>query len=324
MLIDGHGRRVDYLRISVTERCNFRCRYCMPTTPFEWVPHDEILTFEEMFEFVKVCIDEGVKKIRITGGEPLIRKDTPKFIEMISSYEPDIDLAMTTNGFLLENFAQELKNSGLKRLNISLDTLDPKKAEYIAQKNVLHKVLLGIDKALEVGLKVKLNTVALKGINDDEILDLLEFAKRKKAMIRYIEFMENTHAYGELKGLKKDEILSIISKKYNIKELGKAPNSPASIFEIDDGYKFGIIDPHKHDFCESCNRLRMSASGVLIPCLYYDEGQSIKEALRDGDIKKATEILRDVLKNKPEKNRWEHNMIDDGNISARAFYQTGG
>lgn len=323
MLIDGHGRRVDYLRISVTERCNFRCRYCMPTTPFEWVSHSEILTYEEMFEFVKVCIDEGVKKIRITGGEPLVRKGTPEFIKMINSYAPSIDLAMTTNGYFLDKFAKELKDSGLKRINISLDTLNPKKAEYISQKDILDKVMAGINKALEVGLKVKLNSVILKGINDNEIIDLLEFARKKGAMIRYIEFMENTHAYGELKGLKRDEILSIISKKYSIKELGKALNSPASIFEIDDGYKFGIIDPHKHDFCESCNRLRMSASGVLIPCLYYDEGQSIKGALRDGDIKKATEILRDVLKNKPEKNRWEHNMVDS-NISARAFYQTGG
>lgn len=323
MLIDGHGRRVDYLRISVTERCNFRCRYCMPTTPFEWVPHSEILTYEEMFEFVKVCIDEGVKKIRITGGEPLIRKETPQFIGMIGSYAPDIDLAMTTNGYFLKNFAQELKDNGLKRVNISLDTLDPQKAKYISQKDILHKVMEGINKALEVGLKVKLNTVALKGINDGEILDLLEFAKKKGVMIRYIEFMENTHAYGELKGLKKDEILNLISKKYRINELGKVANSPASIFEIDDGYKFGIIDPHKHNFCQSCNRLRMSASGVLIPCLYYDEGQSIKQALRQRDIKKATEILRDVLKNKPEKNRWEHNIIDS-NISARAFYQTGG
>lgn len=323
MLIDGHGRRVDYLRISVTERCNFRCRYCMPTTPFEWKPHNEILTYEEMFEFVKVCIDEGVTKIRVTGGEPLVRKETPEFVGMISSYAPDIDLAMTTNGYFLANFAQSLKDSGLKRVNISLDTLVPQKAEYISQKNILHKVLMGIDKALEVGLKVKLNTVALKGINDDEILHLLEFAKSKGAMIRYIEFMENSHAYGDLKGLKKDEILEIVSKKYKINVIGKTPNSPASIFEIDDGYKFGIIDPHKHDFCESCNRLRMSASGVLIPCLYYDEGQSIKEALREHDIKKAVEILRDVLKNKPEKNRWEHNMVDE-NISARAFYETGG
>ncbi|NLY03969.1 MAG: GTP 3',8-cyclase MoaA [Campylobacter sp.] len=323
MLIDGHGRRVDYLRISVTERCNFRCRYCMPITPFEWKPHSEILTFEEMFEFVKVCIDEGVKKIRITGGEPLVRKGTPDFIAMISSYAPDIDLAMTTNGYFMSSFAQELKDKGLKRVNISLDTLVPQKAEYISQKNILHKVLFGIDKALEVGLSVKINTVALKGINDDEILHLLEFAKFKGAMIRYIEFMENIHMYGDLKGLKGSEILNIISKKYSIKEIGQVINSPSSIYEIDGGYKFGIIDPHRHDFCESCNRLRMSASGVLIPCLYFDEGQSIKEALRTKDIEKASEILRDVLRNKPEKNRWEMNAVDN-QISSRAFYETGG
>ena len=135
MLIDGHGRIVDYLRVSVTERCNFRCKYCMPDKPFEWVPHEKILSFEELFLFIKVAIDEGVKKIRITGGEPLVRKDTDKFIKMISDYAPNIDLAMTTNGYFLKDFAKKLKDSGLKRINMSLDTLNKEKAFKLTGKS---------------------------------------------------------------------------------------------------------------------------------------------------------------------------------------------
>ncbi|MSN95706.1 GTP 3',8-cyclase MoaA [Campylobacter sp. FMV-PI01] len=323
MLIDGHGRVVDYLRVSVTQRCNFRCKYCMPHTPFDWVPHENILKFEEMFEFIKVAIDEGVKKIRITGGEPLVRKDVDKFIKMISDYAPEIDLAMTTNGYFLKNYALILKQAGLKRINISLDTLDPKKAHFLAQKSVLHNVLEGFEAAIEANLIVKINTVALKGVNDNELISLLEFAKAHNSTIRFIEYMENIHANDELKSLKRDEILEIISQKYSIKEVGKVKNSPSTMYSIEDGYQFGIIDPHKHDFCDTCNRIRLSAEGLLIPCLYFDEALSIKDALRQNDIKKATEILREVLRNKPEKNRWE-NKISEHEISTRAFYQTGG
>ncbi|CZE46591.1 GTP 3',8-cyclase MoaA [Campylobacter geochelonis] len=322
MLIDGYGRVVDYLRISVTQRCNFRCKYCMPKTPFSWVPHENLLSYEELFLFVKVAIDEGVKKIRITGGEPLVRKDIDKFIKMISDYAPDIDLALTTNGFFLKHYAKLLKEAGLKRINMSVDTLVPQKAAMLAQRSVLHEVLAGLEEALKAGLKVKINTVALKGINDDELVYLLEFAKERNCEIRYIEYMENTHANDELVGLRASEILDIISKKYTIKEVGKAPNSPSTSYEIDDGYKFGIIDPHKHDFCDSCNRIRLSAEGLLIPCLYFEEALSIKDAIKKGDIAAATEVLRKVLQNKPQKNKWE--AAKENEVSNRAFYQTGG
>ncbi|EAL6069121.1 GTP 3',8-cyclase MoaA, partial [Campylobacter jejuni] len=278
------------------------------------------LSFEELFLFVKAAIDEGIEKIRITGGEPLLRKDLSIFIKMISDYKSDIDLAITTNGFLLKDFAKDLKNAGLKRLNISLDTLDHKKAKTLAQKDVLDSVLSGIDEALNLDLKVKLNTVALKNLNDDELISLLEFAKSKKAQIRFIEFMENTHAYGKLQGLKRDEIIQILSQKYQIQLIKKDEKAPVSIYKADD-YEFGIIDPHSHEFCDSCNRIRLSAEGLLIPCLYFDEALSIKEAVRKGDIKAAVEILQEVLRNKPEKNKWS---VVDNETSSRAFYQTGG
>ncbi|EAH6221868.1 GTP 3',8-cyclase MoaA [Campylobacter coli] len=320
MLIDQFGRKINYLRISVTQRCNFRCLYCMPKIPFNHQPKENLLSFEELFLFVKVAIDEGIEKIRITGGEPLLRKDLSVFIKMINDYKKDLDLAITTNGFLLKDFAKDLKDAGLKRLNISLDTLESKKVKILAQKDVLDSVLAGIDEALSVGLKVKLNTVVLKGLNDDELIPLLEFAKSKNIQIRFIEFMENIHAYGKLQGLKRDEIIQILSQKYQVKLIKKAEKAPVSIYSAD-GYEFGIIDPHSHEFCDSCNRIRLSAEGLLIPCLYFDEALSIKEAVRKGDINAAANILQEVLRNKPEKNRWS---VVDNETSSRAFYQTGG
>lgn len=320
MLIDQFGRKIDYLRISVTQRCNFRCLYCMPKIPFNHQPKENLLSFEELFLFVKAAIDEGIEKIRITGGEPLLRKDLSIFIKMIHDYKKELDLAITTNGFLLKDFAKDLKNAGLKRLNVSLDTLDEKKAKQLAQKDVLSSVLAGIEEALNVGLRVKLNTVALKNLNDDELITLLEFAKAKNIQIRFIEFMENTHAYGKLQGLKRDEIIQILSQKYDVKLIKKAEKAPVSLYSAN-GYKFGIIDPHSHEFCDSCNRIRLSAEGHLIPCLYFDEALSIKEVIRKGDVKAAVEILQEVLRNKPEKNKWG---VVDNETSLRAFYQTGG
>ena len=322
MLIDGHGREVSYLRISVTERCNFRCQYCMPEKPFSWVPKENLLSFEDLFLFIKVGIDEGINKIRITGGEPLLRADLDSFVKMISDYKPDIDLALTTNGFLLKETAQKLKDAGLKRLNVSLDSLKAGVAMKIAQRDVLIKVLEGIDRALHVGLSVKINTVPLKGINDDEVLDLLEFAKSKGLQIRYIEYMENKFAKDKLQGLNGDEIQEIIGKKYNFKAIGRIESSPAHLFELEDGYRFGIIDPHEHDFCEDCNRIRLTAEGMLIPCLYFDEAMSIKEAVQKGDVKGAADVLKEVLANKPEKNKWSND--GENETSDRAFYETGG
>lgn len=322
MLIDGYGRRINYIRVSVTERCNFRCQYCMPEKPFSWVPKENLLSFEELFLFLKVGIDEGVDKIRITGGEPLLRADLDKFIKMISDYKSDLDLALTTNAYLLKPIAQKLKDAGLKRINISLDSLKPETAQKISQKDVLKKVLEGIEEAQKVGLGVKLNSVPLKGINDEEIIDLLEFAKERNMSIRYIEYMENKFAKEKLQGLNAQEVQNIIATKYNFKPVGRVESSPAHLFELDDGYRFGIIDPHKHDFCEDCNRIRLTAEGMLIPCLYFDEAMSIKDAVKKGDVKAAANVLKEVLANKPEKNRWGEDSENE--ISQRAFYETGG
>jgi cyclic pyranopterin phosphate synthase len=321
VLIDSYDRVVDYLRVSVTERCNFRCQYCMPEKPFSWVPKENLLSFEELFEFIKVAIDEGVKKIRITGGEPLLREDLDKFIKMIYDYAPDADLAMTSNAFLLKGVAQKLKDAGLKRINVSIDTLKPEVALKIAQKDVLKNVLEGVEKALHVGLKVKVNMVPMKGVNESEIIDVLEYCKARNMGIRFIEYMENVHAAVDIKGMNSDELLKVISASYTYKDEGFDGHSPSHYYSLEDGYKFGIIEPHKDDFCSTCNRIRLTAEGQLIPCLYFDEAMTISEAVKRGDIKEAAQILKEVVRTKPEKNRWSD---PDGEASKRAFYETGG
>ena len=324
MLIDGHGRTVNYLRVSVTERCNFRCQYCMPEKPFSWVPKENLLSFEELFLFIKVAIDEGVNKIRITGGEPLLREDLDSFIKMIHDYKPDIDLALTTNAYLLPKVAQRLKDAGLKRLNISLDSLKPEVAHKIAQKDVLGQVLKGIDKALEVGLGVKINMVPLKGINDNEILDIIKYCRERNIKVRFIEYMENRHAVESLKGMHGREILAKVKEGHTIRTLGREGASPSFNYLLDESYEFGLIDPHKHDFCESCNRIRLTAEGMLIPCLYFDEALSIAKAVKAGDIEGASQVLATVLRDKPKENRWSEEDFKQEDISTRAFYETGG
>ncbi len=321
MLIDSYGRTVDYLRVSVTERCNFRCQYCMPEKPFAWVPKENLLSFEELFLFMKVAIDEGVKKIRITGGEPLLREDLDKFIKMIYDYSPEIDLAMTTNAYLLRGSAQKLKDAGLKRINISVDSLIPDVAEKIAKKDVLKKVLEGLEEALRVGLKVKVNMVPMIGMNENEILDVMDYCKDRNITVRYIEYMENTHAEVDIKGMKSEELLSLIGMKYPHTDEGFDATSPSHYYRCDDGYRFGIIEPYKDDFCKKCNRIRLTAEGNLIPCLYFDEAMSIHDAVKRGDIQEAALVLKEVIRTKPEKNRWSE---ADGEASTRAFYETGG
>jgi cyclic pyranopterin phosphate synthase len=296
----------------------------MPEKPFSWVPKENLLSFEELFLFMKVAIDQGVNKIRITGGEPLLRHDLNSFVKMIHDYKPDIDLALTTNGYLLPETAQSLKDAGLKRINVSLDSLKPAVAAQIAQKNVLAKVMEGIQKAQEVGLGVKINMVPLKGINDNEILDVMEYCRERDIRIRFIEYMENAYASDEIEGMHGKEILEVIKQRYTIRQLGREGASPSFNYEIqENGYIFGLIDPHKHDFCESCNRIRLTAEGHLIPCLYFDEALSIATSVKEGDIQGAADVLAKVLQDKPKENRWSEEQGEE-DTSSRAFYQTGG
>ncbi len=320
MLRDRFNREVTYLRVSVTERCNFRCRYCMSEKPFSWVPKEELLSYEELFVFIKIAIDGGIRKIRLTGGEPTTRDNLDELVRMIHSYAPSVDIGLTTNGFLLPAQAEKLKKAGLERVNISLDSLERETLHYIAQKDVLQQVLLGIDAAIKAGLSVKINSVILRGINDHEIVPLFEYAKRIGAQIRYIEYMENSHASTVLQGLRSEEIIETLHRSYRFSPVAKG-SGPANLYETADGYRFGTIEPHRHDFCATCDRLRLTAEGELIGCLYFEGAQSVKEAIRQNNPLKAARILEEVVHNKPEKNLWGAESVE---ISSRAFYRTGG
>ena len=295
----------------------------MPEKPFSWVPKENLLSYEDLFKFIKVSIDEGITKVRITGGEPLLREGLDQFIKMIYDYKNDLDLALTTNGFLLPKVAQKLKDAGLKRINISLDSMTAATAAKIAQKDVLETVLEGIQAADDAGLKIKINCVPIKGINDVDVIEVLDFCKSKGYTVRFIEFMENQHAKDGAKGLNSDEINAIVAQKYpNFKAVPRDTSSPAQYYELEDGFQFGIIEPHKDDFCAACNRIRLTAEGFLIPCLYFEDAMSIKDAIQSNNIDEAAAILKKVLAGKPEKNKWSSK--DDNEVSSRAFYQTGG
>ncbi|PAF52403.1 GTP 3',8-cyclase MoaA [Helicobacter sp. 13S00477-4] len=323
MLTDTFGRKIDYIRVSLTKQCNFRCQYCMPNTPMESYEDKNDVPLENVLEFLKVAIDEGIKKIRITGGEPLLRKNIDKFIASIHSYAPHIEIALTTNAFLLKKYAASLKNSGLNSVNISLDSLQKDRVVKISKKDALNSILLGIQAAIESGLKIKLNMVPLRGINADEIIPMLDFAKEKSIMLRYIEYMENIHAKDGLVGLREDEILWTIQKKYSLKQIQKEISGPAKIYQTSENQTFGIIAPHNDDFCKSCNRIRLTSEGTICPCLYYQDSISIKEAMLTKDKYKMKKILLQSIINKPEKNNWKEE-ITSNEISARAFFHTGG
>ncbi|MGN8404666.1 GTP 3',8-cyclase MoaA [Helicobacter pylori] len=321
MLVDSFNRVIDYIRVSVTKQCNFRCQYCMPTTPLDFFDDEELLPLDNVLEFLKIAIDEGVKKIRITGGEPLLRKGLDEFIAKLHAYNKEVALVLSTNGFLLKKMAKGLKDAGLSRVNVSLDSLKSDRVLKISQKDALKNALEGIEESLKVGLKLKLNTVVMKGVNDDEILELLEYAKNRSIQIRYIEFMENTHAKDLVKGLKEREILDLIAQKYKIMGMEKPKQGSSKIYTLENGYQFGIIAPHSDDFCQSCNRIRLASDGKICPCLYYQDAIDAKEAIINKDTKMMKRLLKQSIINKPEKNMWNDK---NSKTPTRAFYYTGG
>nr|WP_232781035.1 GTP 3',8-cyclase MoaA [Helicobacter pylori] len=309
------------MRVSVTKQCNFRCQYCMPTTPLNFFDDEELLPLDNVLEFLKIAIDEGVKKIRITGGEPLLRKGLDEFIAKLHAYNKEVALVLSTNGFLLKKMAKDLKNAGLSRVNVSLDSLKSDRVLKISQKDALKNTLEGIEESLKVGLKLKLNTVVIKSVNDDEVLGLLEYAKNRHIQIRYIEFMENTHAKDLVKGLKEREILDLIAQKYQIIETENPKKGSSKIYTLENGYQFGIIAPHSDDFCQSCNRIRLASDGKICPCLYYQDAIDAKEAIINKDTKMMKRLLKQSVINKPEKNMWNDK---NSKTPTRAFYYTGG
>jgi GTP 3',8-cyclase len=285
---DTFGRPLASLRISVTDRCNMRCRYCMPEDTYVWLPRESILTFEEIARLVHVFAGLGVHKVRLTGGEPLLRQDLPALVGMIASDARLSDLAMTTNGLLLAKHAADLHRAGLGRVTVSLDTLQPERMLTFARSARHHDVLAGISAARAAGFgKIKLNTVVVRGFNDDELAGLLEFARANGAEIRFIEYMDVGGAtrWSPDQVVSQREMLDVLSRRYGpiepVPDDARSP-APAERFRLSDGTTFGIIASTTAPFCRSCDRSRVTADGTWFLCLYAAQGVDLREPLRRG------------------------------------------
>lgn len=275
------------LRISVTDKCNYRCSYCMPLDKYEWVDRQEILTYEEITRLARVFVELGVEKIRLTGGEPLLRRDLDRLVAGVSRLEGLKDLSLTTNGSLLAEKAASLAAAGLKRVNVSLDTLDPEKFQRITRRRDLDRILEGLVLAQAQGLNpVKINTVIERGVNDDEIVPLIEFARRNSLAIRFIEYMDvgNANRWNLEKMVSKEEMLAIIRRSFRIEEAGrKEGDAPSVDYRFrDGGPDIGIIASVTEPFCQGCTRVRLTADGRLVTCLFSSHGYDVKRYLREG------------------------------------------
>jgi len=312
VLKDSYGRIIDYLRVSIIDRCNLHCIYCQSKMVKK--SHYEILTYEEIIRIVKIAIQLGIKKVRITGGEPLMRRNVLFFIQQISQIDGIEDLSMTTNGILLPEYVYLLKEAGLQRLNISLDSLQPKKYEEITQGGALTQVISGIEEAFKVNFNpVKINMVVMKGINDDEIEDFANLTIKKPIYVRFIELMPMNHNISfEEKYISTLEIKERLKNTFALKSVnGVKGNGPAEYYQIDGAQGLiGFISPISEHFCNQCNRLRLTADGKLRPCLERDLEIDIKTPLRngqsDGQIK---ELLLSAIRLKPQKHQFTKERI---------------
>jgi cyclic pyranopterin phosphate synthase len=300
MVRDTLSRPLGSLRISVTDRCNLRCRYCMPEQEYVWLPKESILTFEEITRLARVFVELGVTKLRLTGGEPLLRHDLPALSAMLSGIPAVQDLAMTTNGLLLAKHAEALRRAGLERVTVSLDTLRPERMRDLARSDRHADVLAGIGAARAAGFApIKLNTVVIRGVNDDELADLIEFASSQDAEVRFIEYMDVGGATGwsAEQVVSQREMLEILSQRYGaIAPVSSADNpaAPAERFRLPDGTTFGIIASTTAPFCRSCDRSRLTADGTWFLCLYAARGVDLREPLRGGASDEALAALIDA------------------------------
>ena len=287
MLLDTLQRPVKDLRISVTDRCNFRCTYCMPLDDYDWLDKSEVLTFEEITRLARLFIRLGVEKIRLTGGEPLARRDLEQLIQSLSGLDGLRDLCLTTNGSTLAEKAQALKAAGLRRLNVSLDSLKPERFRRMTKRGDLQKVLRGLFVAKEYGFSpIKINAVIERGVNDDEIIDLVTFSLEQGFAIRFIEFMDvgNANHWQSDTIVPKQEILDIINTRFPLREVGrKGGSAPAVDYQCVDGSgDIGVIASVTEPFCASCTRARLTADGRLVTCLFANTGHNLKVLLRGG------------------------------------------
>ena len=327
-IVDQFGRVHTNLRISVTDRCNIRCFYCMPDESIRFRPRDELLTFEEMERFVRVVAQAGVNRIRITGGEPLLRAELPKLIRQLASIEGIKDIAITTNGMLLREHAVALRQSGLTRVNVSLDTLNEATFQKIARREGLDRVLDGIEAASEAGFDaIRLNAIAIKGLTEEEIVPLANFARQRDMQLRFIEFMpldadQQWQVEDVLSGA---EIRRILADQFGPLEAVPAadPSQPATDYRFQDGRGgIGLINSVTEPFCGSCNRLRLTAEGQVRNCLFSDAEWDARAVLRQGGT--DDEILRLVRDAVSAKKRGHGKDTLEFARPERAMYQIGG
>ena len=306
-LIDTYGRVHRDLRISVTDRCNFRCQYCMPEEGMQWTPREDLLTFEEIERAAALLVDTfGIESIRITGGEPTVRANLSKLIEKLSKL--NVDLSLTTNGATLPLVAEDLYNAGLDRINISLDTLDRQRFESLTRRDNLKQVLQGIEIAKSVGFDpVKINMVVIKGFNDDEVLDFVSFGRENGLVVRFIEFMplDADETWKKSQVMPQDEILALISSHYDLEPISRG-SSPAARWKFADGVgEIGIIATVSEAFCDACDRIRLTADGKFRNCLFAIEEYDVRALLRgNAEDEKISELFSHAVKQK-----WEGHQI---------------
>jgi cyclic pyranopterin phosphate synthase len=284
-VFDTLGRPLGSLRLSVTDRCNLRCAYCMPEEDYVWLPREDILTFEEMARVASVFGACGVDRVRITGGEPLLRRNLPCLIELLARQPAVRDLALTTNGILLAGQASALRQAGLHRITVSLDTLRPDRFTALTRSTLHAAVLEGIDAAREAFSTLKIDSVVMRGTNEDELADLLEFGKRAGAEVRFIEYMDVGGAtrWTPEQVVSRQEILTVLERRYGpIEPLAEETSAPADRFVLGDGTVFGIISSTTAPFCRQCDRSRVTADGMWYLCLYATRGIDLRAPLRAG------------------------------------------
>ncbi len=292
MLIDNHNRVISYLRISITDRCNFRCTYCLPADGVEWLPHEEVLSYEEIARVAQVGSTLGLSKIRITGGEPTVRKDLPKLIAMLRAISGIEEISLTTNAARLGVLAAPLRAAGLDRVNISLDTLQREKMKMISRRDFYDDVINGIEAAIQNGFApLKFNCVAMRGVNDDEFCDLLNFAHERNAQMRFIEYMPMGAARfsQQSKFISAEEMREVLSARFDLQpEYSQSANDPAKMWKCSrTGARVGFITSISENFCDTCNRMRLTAEGGLRPCLHQNAEVNVKEILRSGSDEEA-------------------------------------
>lgn len=294
-ILDVHQRPLANLRLSVTDRCNLRCQYCMPEEDYLWLPREDILHFEEIDRLVDRFLELGVEKVRLTGGEPLLRRNLSDLIARLASKSAIRDLAMTTNAVLLQTNVADLKAAGLHRLTISLDTLQRDRFIKLARYDELPRVLSGIDAAVDTFPGFKLDTVIIRGVNDDEVISLLDFARLRGAEIRFIEYMDvgGATTWSMSQVVSRKEMLETIAAHYGaVEPLRESSSAPADRYRLPDGTIFGIIASTTEPFCRSCDRSRLTADGVWYLCLYASRGIDLRGPLRGGV---SDEALRELI-----------------------------